>query len=356
MDLPQQSEPLDAWLNRMQFSSPTDGRRSGLTPLRFAVLARRGDLASELIAAGADVEAPLADGHPSFDFIRGETILYRLCRFRDAPELVSLLLDAGADPTRHDKEVGATPLHTALAGGHAGNIRVLMERCGGAMLRSVTAFGDLPVGIAALFGRKDGIQCYLRDAAPEQREAVFASLQSVDGFGACLLTVNLSLGVGDVETLDFCISQGCDVNRRTPRALCSSSSTAATPPLMLISRTVCLVSDWLSRPPPFFELFDNMPGAAPLHFAALTGNLGAVDLLLTRRADPDLQNARGRTALALAAMAGHNDVVLRLRAAGARDIEADGKGGGEDRRRCWLRCVPSKEETAQLGEHSATLR
>ena len=72
-------------------------------------------------------------------------------------------------------------------------------------------------------------------------------------------------------------------------------------------------------PPPFFELFDNMPGAAPLHFAALTGNLGAVDLLLTRRADPDLKNARGRTALALAAMAGHNDVVLRLRAAGAKN-------------------------------------
>ena len=51
---------LEEWMAAMRFESVHDNKRSGLTPLRFAVLAGRVDLVKQLLDAGADVHAPLA--------------------------------------------------------------------------------------------------------------------------------------------------------------------------------------------------------------------------------------------------------------------------------------------------------
>ena len=53
------AQPLDEWMKTMRFASEKDGARTGLSPLKFAVLSDRVDLAAELIARGANVRSKL---------------------------------------------------------------------------------------------------------------------------------------------------------------------------------------------------------------------------------------------------------------------------------------------------------
>lgn len=96
-------------------------------------------------------------------------------------------------------------------------------------------------------------------------------------------------------------------------------------------------------------------GWTPLNWAAGSGQLEIVDLLLERGADPLAVGRDLRTPQMIALAAGHAEVVKRLRQA-----EAAAKGGGEngssDRKYCTayhvgdLRRYPSWTETQQLAD------
>ena len=62
---------------------------------------------------------------------------------------------------------------------------------------------------------------------------------------------------------------------------------------------------------------------SPLIVAAVEGNAAVVDLLLSRGADPDLNDTEGRTAVMHAASYGHVDCVTKLIEAGASVIHED---------------------------------
>lgn len=64
--------------------------------------------------------------------------------------------------------------------------------------------------------------------------------------------------------------------------------------------------------------FPTVDGNTPLIFAAMWGKLDMAKYLLEKGVDVTLTNKKGETALALARMNGHQDVVLLLRNFGAR--------------------------------------
>merc|ERR1719159_280562 len=104
-------------MRAMRFEGVHDGRRSGITPLRMAVIANRLDLVNELLHAGADVEAPLAQGFPQFEMLRGMTVLHTACWICDDASIVRALLAHGAKPTAKEKNGGSTPLQWACGAG-----------------------------------------------------------------------------------------------------------------------------------------------------------------------------------------------------------------------------------------------
>mmetsp|Transcript_115 Transcript_115/g.286 ORF Transcript_115/g.286 Transcript_115/m.286 type:complete len:656 (-) Transcript_115:88-2055(-) len=305
-------EPLEAWLDRLRFRTIHEERRSGLTPLRFAALACRGDLVRELVAAGADVEVPLSAAWPEFDFLAGETILHRLCRLRDAPEIVALLIDAGADPLRRDAATGLTPLHLAFAGGHPMLIQYFVSRYGAPAVSITDRLGTTPLCCAALFGRAEVVAEVLRaEARPDELDA--------PGSFGMPLAFSAVTNVGDVATLRACLDAGCSVDaavpRRQPRALCAA--------------VLFLCSAWrrTQRFDYFAEIFAEMPGCTCLGCAAMQGNLGATELLLSRGADTNARNAHGRTPLMLAASVGNESIVAALLRGGADPGATDSYGG-----------------------------
>ena len=54
---PETMESYEAWMGTMQFKTVKDGKRSGWTPLRFAMMAGRVDIATHLLDDGAHVDA-----------------------------------------------------------------------------------------------------------------------------------------------------------------------------------------------------------------------------------------------------------------------------------------------------------
>jgi hypothetical protein len=86
------------FLRDFRFSSLADGADSGWTPLRFAVLAKDAGVVTEMLAAGADVNAMLADPALELYHQQGQTILHSAATFGSCNVIEQLVL-AGADLT-----------------------------------------------------------------------------------------------------------------------------------------------------------------------------------------------------------------------------------------------------------------
>lgn len=76
-------------------------------------------------------------------------------------------------------------------------------------------------------------------------------------------------------------------------------------------------NDTEETPSKFVEFFANLPKLPPISYAAYWGNVRAVMCLIESKADINLQNKYGRTAVHFAAMGGHAENVTLLKIAGA---------------------------------------
>ena len=100
-----------------------------------------------LIAAGADVNAKLADD--------GRTLLHEASADGHA-EVVKVLLDAGADVNAKLADDESTPLHVASWQGSAEVVKILLAA--GADVNAKNKYGQTPLSVASYFGRAEVVK------------------------------------------------------------------------------------------------------------------------------------------------------------------------------------------------------
>lgn len=181
--------------------------RLALFAMCCAVIASAPAIASELTDAlkardVAQVHSLLATGADVNEKVRGEYPLNIAAVFGPA-ELVTVLLDAGADIERPDRN-GLRPLHNAVLSGHKDIVALLLKR--GAAVNSRDNQGRTPLlGFAASAGSNLGIaQILLAAGADPEIEETLDQLRAID-FAA----IN-----GEVELAKLLLSAGADVNHR----------------------------------------------------------------------------------------------------------------------------------------------
>ncbi len=120
----------------------------------IAAAARDADVGAvkKMIASGADVNAPEADG----------TSALLWAAYQQAPEIVSVLLQAGANPNTANR-FGMTPLLQASRYGDVATIDLLLK--GGADLSAATRDGETPLMAAARAGSVDAVKLLIEHGA-----------------------------------------------------------------------------------------------------------------------------------------------------------------------------------------------
>ena len=258
------------------------------TPL--VVAARAGDTAEvrALLAGGADVNAPAADGSTALHW----------AVYADDETLVGNLLDAGATANVAN-DLAITPLHLAAANGNDRIVGALLDRGAPADVASET--GVTPLMEAARVGSAAVIRLLTARGAPlDAREA---------GRGQTALM--WAAARGGPEAVRALIEAGADIRAR---------STARRLTVMLDrgpSRTVkTSMQDAHTT---------DEGGLTALLFAARAGDVASVAHLLAAGADPNDAAVNGMSALTLACFAGRGDVARLLLEKGANP---DAAGAG----------------------------
>ena len=135
----------------------TDG--DGYTALHWAGIRGHWRIFTELVAAGAPVDAVGGDGG---------TPLHWACH-HDRADMVVLILDAGADPAVQNRW-GRTALHVAARRGCSAVAQLLLDR--GADPGAVTREGWTPLHVAAMSGQDDMIPVLVAGGAdPSARDS-----------------------------------------------------------------------------------------------------------------------------------------------------------------------------------------
>ncbi|CAH3039511.1 unnamed protein product [Pocillopora meandrina] len=192
----------------------------------------------------------------------------------DHVEVVKYLLQRGADISLKYGFTKRNVLHIASQYGSVAAIEMLLSY----ELKpdSRDGEGNTPLALAAAYGQKKAVDCLLEHGADP-------SLKGKIGW-SLLHFVAVSGNVIIIETM---LSKGLDINAR--------------------GKTMC------------------NDGTTPLMVAAVTGKERAVNLLLSKGADPHLKNFMGKNLLHAAAEGGNTSIVER---ALSFDIDIDSKDEG----------------------------
>lgn len=257
------------------------------TALRFAVGSGHAGIAAELLAAGADVR--LGD-----QSVYGT--LMHLAAKHDDEGLIELLAEHGAPLNVSAPFPGGAPLHVACREGNARTARALLGR--GAELEARGTLGRTPLHVACLGG-------HLR--LVEELIAAGAALAAQDEVGATPLHLAASEG-----------------QARVVEALLFGRQTAQTAELMGLqdlhgwtalhrasagghARCVSLLTLWKSDRDAKTDF-----GSTALHWACEAGDLGSIEFLLARGADPKALDAEGLTPGQRLARRSPADLMIRL--------------------------------------------
>ena len=303
--LAQAVQPLDEWLRLMRFSSLADGTKTGLTPLRFAVLAGRVDLAREILAAGADVQARLRKPYEQMHWIQGETVLHTACAHHNLGALTGLLLEHSADPLWEDG-VGHTCLDYSCFYGRPANFDTFVAH--GASGYSCPKRGKMPHHYPQMFCGSRGqpkMLEHIRNAHADVWEYLKAEGNCGNGFPFMSMYIMMAISQ-NVEGFQVLLDGGFDPMRLDVRR-------NAFP--MWLLRTLNRLVFNSKKAPSFLGMILYMAFGA-IHVASYVGLLHAVEMIAERR--PELiaaatpREAGGRTALHFAAIGNSPAVVSFL--------------------------------------------
>ncbi|KAM4606887.1 uncharacterized protein O3C94_023100 [Discoglossus pictus] len=313
--------PVKALLKAGAQADLTDSE--GRTPLMAAAYMGHRAVAELLLKAGAEVN--------KFDSER-RTALAVACLCvpagREYPDLISLLLEHGANPELQDID-GMTPLLVAAFEGQAEVAELLLEA--GADPDTVGRGRMTPLLAAASGGHAETVRVLLLWGATtditdiEGRSALGMAAAAVGGEEAVRVLLDRGLNENHRDQLGWTPLHwaACEGRRSSCRSLIEGGAKVG--------------------------VRDN-EGFTPLLLASQEGHTGCVELLLNRGARIDQQASDGRTGLGLAAVGGHKGSVELLLRRGANPNIKDKQG----RPLLYLLSLEGLMEMAELLlEHSA---
>ncbi|MEK7474738.1 MAG: NAD-dependent epimerase/dehydratase family protein [Candidatus Coatesbacteria bacterium] len=267
---------------------------------------------------------------------------------RGRREVADLLLDAGADPRVRGGRTGRTPVHAAAFNDHADLARRLLERGGELDVFAAAGVGD-DAALKALLDRDPAL-------AKATDTAGFTALHFAASAGA----VALLLDHGADPRAKDPWRQRPVLSWLIDRPVAARALAERLGPLDIFL-AAALGDEPLAR-----RLLDEDPARAralsptdspvgrgdpALHIAARRGHAGLVRLLLERGADPNGCDADGQTAMHMAAWRGKVDVIRVLAAGGARPDLADAEEGSTPKE--WARWSHETEAVQVLEELEA---
>ena len=324
--------PLDEWLTTLRLSDVHDGESEGLSPLRYAVYANRADLVRQLIDMDADVECRTNSRIPGQFVLPGDTILYSASAFAGA-EVVKLLLAAGASTRAVQKVMPCmNVLMTACLNSRMDNVQALHE-ADPTLWQVPHKGGILPFEEAIMVGHPEIADFVLRTYSEElkglppgvprlldmdgQKGAKLAhSREAMARMRGAPLLQYAVLHNGDAKVVELVLDAGHDPNGDISEKWTNRREWIPALFFRVIGRVATFLHDRQRSPLGMFEHFANLDGtfrASPLHMACFTGNLGAVNLLLSRGAKADsTMQCRRMSPMHLAAMGGHESCIDAL--------------------------------------------
>ena len=290
------------------FKGVHDGENTGWTPLRLAVMTGRHDLVTQLLDLGADIEAPCTATMHMLASAKGMTILHIASYIRDDPQMVTLLLSRGANPRLRAGKANLTALHYACTYGHVKNIDALMAHDPGLnQLPTISPVAAmLPFTLTANLGNVTALK-HVTTAYPQLCPKPGEPGPVGKGMAVtwCTTAVN---GIGDVDCLRYLLDQGFVHGQQGGKQTHSA----------MLFKIADLAVRLKAHPKSLLSFLALSNRCTTLHAAALWGNVGAVKLLLERKADVHSTNhSHGVTPLHLAAYNDHQSIVQLLISAGA---------------------------------------
>ena len=199
----------------------------------------------------------------------GNTPLWIAC-WKRLPEIIQLLLDHNADPNYCNLK-GNPPLVSICQKGPKQIAEMLLAR--GATVNHLNANGDSMILICCRNGQPDVLQLLLTQAEP----AIVSHVAHIDGFSAILASTEANRP----ECIQVLHEYGIDIEQRTAD--------------------------------------DNaiLAGATSLHLASYYGRTDAMRTLLALGANPNARDVRQQTPLHIAVIQGHSAIIKLLRNAKA---------------------------------------
>jgi ankyrin repeat protein len=215
----------------------------------------------------------------------------------------------------------------AVKAGNAVRVRELLD-ANPALLRARTESGESALLLSVYYGKHDVRDVLLERGVPldvfeASAAGVRRRVEELAGGDAALIRafshdgftpLHLAAFFGHIPVVEYLLAHGAPVNEvsQNPSALRPLHSAVAhrQPQVALeISRALIAAGAEVNA--------TQQGGWAPLHAAAVHGNLPLVRLLLKAGADPGAKNDAGQTPSALAQTKHHKDVIALLRERGA---------------------------------------
>ncbi|KAM7206366.1 Ankyrin repeat-containing domain protein [Naviculisporaceae sp. PSN 640] len=348
----------------------------GQSALHWACQNGHGDATRLLLKAGASVDNPnqygdtpfckaAAHGHINVaqllldtgkvyvnardDAGKPEALIYAI--ENKHPDMVRFLLDnAGTDPLICDV-TGGSPLHYAVIDGTAEIISILLQH-GADPIARTSPGGLTPLSMAVETGSEEMVRCLL---------AARADPNETDGDGKSAVSLLFTALYTEMRGIASALLEaGADPFVDMPPSGDTPLVIAAAHGYTEIVTSIFNLPGATERPD-FTGIYpDSSTGQCPtaVGSAALYGRLEVLDLLLSKGAAFDAASSsledeedRGLTPLRKAVMGGFTEVVRRLLAAGADPTKVDGKGESVvDYARRLTRIMPQRGECLELLE------